>query len=167
MEERKAVLDERAKWITIGSTSDVMPGNLDKINGSVYFRKEFDAKDGIKEARLKICALGIGVYTINGTAVADEVLSTPYTRYDKRVIYRTYDVSKHITTGKNAIGVYVGNGFYNDNMVLWNDKLSAWKDKLKLTAVLEIVYKTGEQDFIYSDNSWRCTEGAVIYNHVR
>ena len=167
MEERKAVLDERAKWITIGSTPDVMSGNLDKINGSVYFRKEFDAKDGIKEARLKICALGIGVYTINGTAVADEVLSTPYTRYDKRVIYRTYDVSKHITTGKNAIGVYVGNGFYNDNMVLWNDKLSAWKDKLKLTAVLEIVYKTGEQDFIYSDNSWRCTEGAVIYNHVR
>lgn len=86
MEERKAVLDERAKWITIGSTPDVMPGNLDKINGSVYFRKEFDAKDGIKEARLKSCALGIGVYTINGTAVADEVLSTPYTRYDKRVI---------------------------------------------------------------------------------
>ncbi len=71
MEERKAVLDERAKWITIGSTPDVMPGNLDKINGSVYFRKEFDAKDGIKEARLKICALGIGVYTINGTAVAE------------------------------------------------------------------------------------------------
>ena len=61
----------------------------------------------------------------------------------------------------------MGNGFYNDNMVLWNDKLSAWKDKLKLTAVLEIIYKTGEQDFIYSDNSWRCTEGAVIYNHVR
>ena len=59
MEERNAVLDERAKWITIVSTPDVMPGNLDKINGSVYFRKEFDAKDGIKEAGLKICAVYI------------------------------------------------------------------------------------------------------------
>ena len=167
MKERRSALNNRIKWITIGSTPDVMPRNMDKINGSVYFRKEFTAKDVVKKAKLSICALGIGVYTINGMPVADEVLSTPHTHYDKRVIYRTYDVTGLVNNGINVIGAYGGNGFYNDNMTLWNDRLAPWKDKLKLTAKLELVYTSGERENIYSDNSWKCTEGAVIYNHVR
>ncbi len=46
MEERKAVLDERAKWITIGSTPDVMPRNLDKINGVYISERNLTRKTG-------------------------------------------------------------------------------------------------------------------------
>ena len=167
MNAKSGALPNGAKWLTISSVPDMMPENFDKINGSIYFRKEFNITEGVAKAVLSVCALGAGVCTINGSPVADEVLSFPYTCYDKRVIYRTYDVTALISSGTNAIGVYVGNGFYNENMILWTEKMASWKDKPKMTAELELTYISGQKEILTSDTSWRCTEGAVIYNHVR
>ena len=85
----------------------------DNKDQSVYFRKQFSVSEDVKKAELKICALGLGKYTINGEEISDEYLSTPFTRYDKRVIYKKYDVSCFINKGNNVIGVHAGNGFYS------------------------------------------------------
>ena len=87
----------------------------DNKDGSVYFRKKFYIPSEIKSAELKICALGLGKYTINQMSISDEYLSTPFTRYDKRVIYQKYDVSEFLNKGDNVIGVHAGNGFYYNN----------------------------------------------------
>ena len=66
----------------------------------------------VLRAPLFIAALGLGVCETNGQKVTDEVLTTPFTRCDKRYVYREYDVTDLLCVGKNAIGVHVGNGFY-------------------------------------------------------
>ena len=130
-----------AKWITLASLPNMMPRDIKKLNGSAYFRKSFELCEPPIHAELRICGLGIGVYTINGMPVTDEVLCTPFTRYDKRVIYSKFNVTEHLQQGGNAIGIYVGNGFYNNNMKLWNDYMAAWKDNPKAIASLEITYR--------------------------
>lgn len=139
-----------------------------KENESTYFRKKFEIKDEVSSAVLYICALGIGVCTINGEAFTDEVLSTPYTRYDKRVLYQRYDVTKLIRRGDNAIGVHAGNGFYNNNMTTWNDNCAAWRDKTrKVAAKLVLRLKSGNKVEIVTDESWKVKKGCSVYNHMR
>lgn len=157
----------RAKWITLGSLPSMMPANYDILNGSIYFRKQFSLKNDIKSVKLSICALGQGEYFVNGKPVADEVLPTPFTRFDARVIYNVYDITHLVNIGENAIGVHVGNGFYNDNMSVWNDIMTDWKDNPKLAAAIEISYQSGKTEVIRTDKTWRCTEGCAIYNHVK
>ena len=40
-------------------------------------------------------------------------LDPVYTDYQKRVCYQTYDVTANIKSGANALGVILGNGWYN------------------------------------------------------
>lgn len=144
-----------------------MPSEYCNMNSSFYVRKAFEIKGKIDSAQLSLCALGLGVCTINGKDVTDEVLSTPYTQYDKRVIYRSYDVSEILCRGSNVIGVHVGNGFYNDNMGIWNDMMATWKDNPKVAAKLVVIYESGEIQTIQTDTTWKCRVGSSVYNHMR
>lgn len=140
--------------------------NREKLNGSVYFRKEFEIKEEVLKAELLVCALGLGVCTLNGKRVGDDVLSTPFTHYDKRLIYQNYDITD-LVSEKNAIGLFVGNGFYCDNMSCWEDVSAPWKDNPKVAAVINITFESGETQSIPTDKSWKCTTGASVYNHMR
>ncbi len=148
-----------AKWI--GSRSNDM-------DRSLYFRHEFDINEKIAHATLVITALGLGVCEINGQNVTDEVLTTPFTRYDKRYVYREYDVTDLLSIGKNAIGVHVGNGFYNNNILTWADVGAAWRDKVKLRACLKIDCENGDTLYVETNRKdWKIRPGACIYNHMR
>ena len=49
---------------------------------------------------------------LNGKKVGDHFLSPGWTDYDTSCFYNTYDVTKEIEKGDNALGVMLGNGFY-------------------------------------------------------
>lgn len=150
---------KKAKWIYM------VKDNKDQ---SVYFRKQFSVSEDVKKAELKICALGLGKYTINGEEISDEYLSTPFTRYDKRVIYKKYDVSCFINKGNNVIGVHAGNGFYYNNSLTWDNKYAAWNDECpKLIAELTITLASGEEITVCTDKSWKVKCGDRVYNHMR
>lgn len=152
---------ENAKWVS-GNTDPFSPADQ-----SFLFRKAFITNGKIKKAELHICALGLGVYTVNGQRITDDVLCTPFTRYDKRVLYQSYDITRFIIEGKNVIGVHAGNGFYNNNMNTWYDKMSPWRDSPKLIADLILEKEDGENIRIQSDTSWKWSYGPCIYNQMR
>lgn len=156
-----------AKWITMGSLPEAIPENFNKMHGSIYLRKSFELEEMPSKAELIVCALGIGVSSVNGKRAGEDVLSTPFTAYDKRVIYRSYDITNHLKAGKNAIGIHIGNGFYNDNMTVWNDIMASWKDHPKAAAVLNITLKSGKEIVVTTGSDWKCIKGPSVYNHVR
>lgn len=149
---------ENSKWIC---------NQKETSDHSIYFRKSFIIEKQIKTATLYICALGLGVAKINGVLVTEDVLTTPFTRYDKSIIYQQYDVSNILKMGKNAIGVHCGNGFYNNNSMVWNDFAASYRGNVKLIVCLKIVFSDGTETEINSDVSWVTTLGSRIYNHMR
>lgn len=157
----------KSKWITTSLVPNSDEYNFDGFNQSIYFRKEFNVNKVINNATLYVSVLGLGVCTVNGEDVTKDVLTTPYTNYDKRIIYNTYDVTNLLKQGKNAVGIHAGNGYYNDNMPHWNYKFAPWHDKPKARATLLIKYADGKSDIIISDTSWKTSLGPYIYNHIR
>ncbi len=147
-----------AKWIA---------GDSEIGDNSRMLRREFSAKEGLKRATLYCCGLGYGVYTINGENVTDEVLVTPFTRYDRTVLYNTFDVTRCIRAGKNAIGVHLGNGFYNDNCPTWDFDKADWRSHPKLILELVLEYGDGSMERVVSDASWSGHSGPILYNHMR
>ena len=79
---------ENAKWI--GEKFNTYNEN------SILFRKEFKVTKEVESAKIYICGLGYEECTLNGKRVTDEVLTTPVTSYDKRVLYSEYDAEEFI-----------------------------------------------------------------------
>lgn len=135
----------------------------------LYFRREFSVKGDVVSATLNIIGLGYGIYYINGAEVTEDVLTTQFTNFDKRILYNKYDVTKLISKGANCIAAAVGNGFYNIfERNTWNFDTANWRDVPKLICELEIVYADSEKEYILSDSSWKATaEGPMRYNIPR
>jgi len=151
----------RARWITASYVR-----RPDEVLGAVYLRRDFDVKS-VRRATLFIAGLGYFEAHINGQKVGDDFLSTPYTAYDKRITYRTFDVTSMLVRGKNAIGVILGNGFYNCfTLDAWQTATAPWRDVPKL--LCEIVIECDDGTFtVKSDDLWQCVHGPITFNGIR
>ncbi|MBQ8526651.1 MAG: family 78 glycoside hydrolase catalytic domain [Clostridia bacterium] len=150
---------ENSRWIAKEDIKEVKPAPL--------FRKCFDINKDIKSATMHICGLGTACSYINGVPVSDEVLSTPFTKYDSRIVYNTYDVTELISKGTNSIGCILGNGCYFVTYWRWDYYRPDWVHHPKLLLELDIAYCDGTKEQIVSDTSWKTADSAVIYNETK
>lgn len=147
------------KWITDDKNADYRPATL--------FRKEFVADKEIVKARLYIASAGLHEASINGKNATTEFLNPIFTRYDKRILYNTYDVTETLNQGKNVIGLILGNGWYNhqiETVVTLNN--AVWRGRPSFIANLKLTYDDGEEETIYSDESWRINESPILFNSI-
>ncbi|MFA6834021.1 MAG: family 78 glycoside hydrolase catalytic domain [Bacteroidaceae bacterium] len=151
--------DWKAKWIRDQHTQDYEPAPL--------FRKEFDIDKEISQARLYIASAGYHLIHINGERVGDHYLDPGYTHFDKRILYVTHDITHHVKKGSNAIGVVLGNGWYNvQSLAVWDFETAYWRDRPSMIAELHVEYKDGSKDIILTDQSWKTNTGAFLYNDI-
>ena len=114
-----------AKWISLAR----LPKNTVSAQ---YLRHEFAVGKGLKEAYLTICGLGYFESYINGMKTGNDILSPAYSRYDAESYYMQYDVTALLHDGENAIGVSLGNGFYNGfTEDVWNTTAATWRNPPK------------------------------------
>ncbi|QYJ14959.1 Alpha-L-rhamnosidase [Rubrobacter xylanophilus DSM 9941] len=123
-------------------------------------RKEFRVEKPVERARVYVSGLAYYELRLNGNKVGDRVLDPGFTDYDDSVLYATYDVTRRIREGENAIGVELGRGFYGMlTPNVWRWHTPPWHDDPKLLLQLEITYRDGTTHRVVSDGSWRATEG--------
>jgi alpha-L-rhamnosidase len=136
---------------------------------ALYLRKVFRVKKEIKDAYLTICGLGYFESFINGEKTGDDILSPAFTRYDEESYYMQYDVTDKLTVGENAIGVSLGNGWYNcftaDRM--WNTTAATWRNWPKLLCEIKINYTDGSTETVISDTSWKASFGPITFTGIR
>ena len=127
-----------------------------------YFRKPFTISKPVKRATLHVCGLGYHEVSLNGGKVGDHVLDPAFTRYDKRRLYVTHDVTELLKPGENVIGAILGNGWLNVNAkAAWNFDKAAWRADPMLRAQLEIEYADDSKQTVVSDSSWKSAEGPI------
>ena len=131
-------------------------------------RKEFESAKKVKRAMLSITALGLYECRINGKRVGDYILAPEWTDYNKRVQVQTYDVTKMIQPGENALGVMLGNGWYCGGWMRWRKELHpTYGQDPSLLAQLEIQYADGTRDLVVTDETWRgTTDGPVRFSGI-
>ncbi|MHC4672883.1 MAG: family 78 glycoside hydrolase catalytic domain [Planctomycetota bacterium] len=147
-------------WRDLTQPKEVKPAPL--------FRKWFSLGKEIASARAYICGLGYYELYLNGEKVGDHVLDPAFTRYDRRALYVTYDVTDQLRKGGNAVGVMLGNGWYNmPTLAVWNFDKPPWRNAPKLICQLEVKYADGTSETIVSDESWKVTDGPIVFDSIR
>ena len=132
-----------------------------------YFRKVFQAKKKIKSARAYLVVAGLFELYLNGEKVGNHRLDPLYTRFDRKNFYLTFDVTKHLQEGKNAIGVLLGNGWFNhQSIATWNFHEATWRNRPAFCMDLRITYEDGSVEVIPSERNWKTSSGALIFNSI-
>ncbi|MEI8037109.1 MAG: glycoside hydrolase family 78 protein [Verrucomicrobiota bacterium] len=151
--------DWKAKWIA--RTTDT------RSNPAPLLRRAFQLDGRIQRARVSICGLGYYELYLNGGKVGNHLLDPGYTRYDRRVLYVTYDVTDQLKSGANALGVMLGNGWFNcHTRAAWKFHEAPWRAAPKLLLQLRVDYADGRSETIVTDESWKCSTGAIVFDSI-
>ena len=135
---------------------------------SPAFAKTFNVDKKTKTATLHITGLGFYEALLNGKKIGNKVLDPMQTRYDKRVLYSTYDLTDSLKAGNNRLNVILGHGWYDVRSVaVWNFDNAPWRDFPRMIAQLEIVYDDGSKEMVVSDESWEQTESPIALDCIR
>lgn len=125
-----------------------------------YLRRGFALEKPVKRATLYGSALGLYELHLNGHRVGDDRLTPGFTDYNKRVYYQTYDVTKMLQQGDNAIAAILADGWYAGYFGFKAGR-AWWGDKPLLFAQLDIEFNDGSRKTIISDGSWKARYGAI------
>ena len=149
----------KGSWISDGIDIDLKP--------APYFRKQFKATKKIKKARAYIAVGGLFELSINGKRIGDHQLDPAYTRFDRRLLYVTHDVTEALQGGENVIGVLLGNGWFNhQSTAVWNFHQAPWRDRPAFCMDLRVTYEDGSVETISTGKEWKTSLSPVIFNSI-
>ena len=132
-----------------------------------YFRKEIVLTKKVKTARAYIAAAGLYELSLNGAKVGDHQLDPMYTRFDRRTLYVTHDVTHMLNIGENAVGVILGNGWYNHQpLAVWDFHNAPWRARPTFCLDLVVEYDDGTKDTFVSERDWKTSSGGIVYNNI-
>jgi alpha-L-rhamnosidase len=168
-----------AKWIafeTMGDSSLIVPGVHAPYVSTLgrkgikrytvpFFRKSFGVKKKIQEALVFVSGMGHYELSINGMKVHDSFIAPGWTAYSKRSLYNTYDVTRFLTEGKNAIGITVGNGFFNINRERYFKLITAYGPP-QAVCRLWIKYDDNSTESIVTNNEWRTSPSPTTFSSI-
>jgi alpha-L-rhamnosidase len=132
-----------------------------------YFRKVFSSTKQIKSARAYLAAAGLYELYLNGKKVGNHRLDPMYTRFDRRNLYVVYDVTAELKQGPNAVGVLLGNGWYNhQSLAVWNFDKAPWRARPTFCLDLRITYSDGSVEVVKSGLDWKTSLSPIISNSI-
>ena len=146
------------------------------VTPAKYFRKEFESA-AIVRATVHATALGVYTLEVNGQRVSDERLAPGWSAYQRRIHSQTYDVTKLLRDGKNAIGATLADGWFSGYVAygLLTDQeglvpgINGRYNYGVSTAVriqLELEKADGSRETIITDPTWKTSLGPITESDI-
>ena len=156
--------DWKGQWIGSPTAAEFAAKNK-KEEPAPMFRKTFRVEKPVRRAMVYICGLGYHELRLNGKKVGDRMLDPAFTRYDRRALYATHDVTAQVTRGVNVVGVILGNGWYNYLVdAAWYFDEAAWRDRPKMILQLVVEFADGTSQTVVSDGTWKFATSPIVHN---
>jgi len=146
------------------------------VTPAKYLRKEFESSPVV---RATVHATALGVYTleINGQRVSDERLAPGWSAYQRRIHCQTYDVTKLLRNGKNAIGATLADGWYSgyvayglltdqEGLVPGINGRYYYGDATAVRVQLKLERADGSSETIITDPSWKISLGPITESDI-
>jgi alpha-L-rhamnosidase len=158
---KNAAMWEQAK------DSDAAPVLQPWIPDSVKeLRKDFDAGQAVKSARIYATALGTYELFLNGKRVGDSVMAPGWTDYRERVLYQTYDVTEMVRGGSNVLSALLAPGWYSTSLE-WLQQPNNYGDTPPaLRAQLRIEHADGSVEWVVTDGSWKARPSYILRSEL-
>ena len=170
---------EPARFHTALHSSDWVAKWIGFDEEAPLFQKEFVIDKPVQNAHIFICGLGYFELYVDGKKVSDDVLVPGQTDYSHRndiektrvaidneftgyrCLYLGYDLTTLLSLGRHALGVWLGNGFFNSQ----ND-FAMHYGKPRLIAQLMLTFADGSSQIIPTDTSWLAKRSGITQNSI-
>ena len=146
-----------AAWVEDRESDDRRPSLV---------RREFSVGAGLVAARLYASAHGLYEAELNGARIGDDTLSPGWTVYPQRLRYYTYDVTELVQPGANAIGAWLGDGWYRGRLGWRGGFRNLFGDDLSFLGQLELTYADGRRETVATDASWRAAPSPILRSGI-
>ncbi len=132
-----------------------------------YLRKSFSIEKKVKRATAYSTALGLYELSLNGSKVGDYYFLPGWSDYDKRVYYKTFDLTDQLIAGENVLGATIADGWYAGYLgyallVRLDIVRGFYGENPAFMGQLVIEYEDGTQEIIRSDRSWKANTGPIL-----
>ena len=125
-----------------------------------HLRTTFKAAKPVKRATLYATGLGIFDLFLNGSRVTEDTFNPGWTDYNKRVLYRAYDVTPLVRDGENALGAILADGWYS-GYIGWGHLRDHYGKKPRFLGQLHVEYIDGTTEEVATGPGWKAGTGAV------
>lgn len=159
--------DWSAKWIAadpeiIRRDPEAIAPTLTAPGTPGLFRREFEVPGVVTRATLYASARGLLDLRANGRQVTDNLFAPEWTDYQKRIHYRTYDVTGLIGRGPNCLGATLGDGWWS-GYVGWQETRGRYGSlENSLILQLEVELADGSRFTLGTDGTWTCHTGPIL-----
>ncbi|MBX3735083.1 MAG: family 78 glycoside hydrolase catalytic domain [Candidatus Didemnitutus sp.] len=161
-----------AKWIAadpeiVRRDPDAVVATLTEPGTPAVFRREFQLPGAIARATLFATARGLLDLRANGRRVTDDLFAPEWTDYDKRIHYRTYDITALLAAGANELSVTLGDGWWS-GFVGWQETKGRYGSlENSLALQLEVDLADGARFTLGTDGQWRCATGPILSSDLQ
>jgi len=124
-------------------------------------RKRFVLEKPVKRATVYASALGDYRLYLNGRQVGDAYFTPGWTDYRIRVYYNTFDVTKQLQKGFNAMGAMLADG-WDGGYIGWYHVRDHYGTQPRFAAQLVIEHTDGTVKVVTTDGSWKATTGPIL-----
>lgn len=150
----------KAEWIEPDLVEDYSVSNPCPM-----LRTTFSLENDIKKARAYVTAHGLYEMHLNGKRVGEQVFTPGWTAYQEHIQYQTYDVTSLLQSGDNAVGVFLGDGWYRGNLGFQTQR-NTYGRKLALLAQITVEYENGDIETFGTDDTWTCSTGPILASDI-
>ena len=128
------------------------------------FRRQFILSAAPVKACLYATARGLFELTLGGRRVSEDLFAPEWTDYDKRIHYRTYDVTALLAPGRNTLGATLGDGWWS-GYVGWQEQRGRHGSlENSLLVQLEVELADGSRLTVASNGVWECATGPILFS---
>ncbi len=159
-----------ARWIDDGRANPSKDEDFYQPDPAPLMRREFTLTKPVVRARLHVAGLGLCLASLNGNRLDDQAFDPPWTSFDKRILFRTHDVTGQLTVGSNCLGLTLGNGWFNPlPLRMWgqrNIRNSLATGRPRAIACLVVEHPDGTLTTITTGHDWTSTDGPTQRNNI-
>ncbi|KJJ71425.1 MULTISPECIES: alpha-L-rhamnosidase [Clostridia] len=129
-----------------------------------WYRSEFELQEKCGLVLAFVMSPCYSVFSVNGERADDSVLNNAWTDPQQTIPYRIYNVTGLVHTGKNGMGVILGNGWHNDRKSEYGIGWGDYPFSLKLMLYAE----SGKKQWINSKpEHWMyAVDGPIVSNSI-
>ena len=159
--------DWKAVWIAadpdiIAKDPEAIAPTLTEPGTPACFRREIELSGAVRRATVYASARGLFELRLNGHRIGEDIFAPEWTDYDKRIQYRTYDVTGLMQDGSNVLGAILGDGWWS-GFVGWQEQRGRYGSlENSLLVQLEVELQNGEVMTVGTDGSWQCGTGPIL-----
>ena len=119
----------------------------------------------VTKARLRATAHGLDRIEINGRRATADEFDPGWSAYESRLRVRTHDVTELLTSGPNAIGVRLGDGWWRGYLG-WGGARALYGDELGSFLQLEATLADGSTITVATGADWRWAPGPILESDI-